>query len=422
MLVQLHAQYLRGDVLMKNLKSIILFQLLLLAVALPVRAAEIIPAKPVKIVKQYGQGTLLDAAGTKILLLAGTPYQMGMQYGTLLRTDVRELNQLILKLINEAEVNGTKGYKTGTLKQAWRRTRKFIDQRFIEEMQGVADGAGLDFNDVALANTLPELFHCSGFALFGEATADGKILHGRILDYMTGIGLQKFALIVVAQPLDKYAFVNIGYAGMIGSVTGMNEKQIAIGEMGGDGVGQWDGMPMAFLLRKALEEADTLEKAVNIFKNTPRTCEYYYVISDAKIPDARALACTPDTFEIIVPNKASRKLPYPVKDAVLVSRGTRYEHLVAKVKQKFGDITINDALDFMDRPVAMQSCLHRVLFSPQDAEFWVANAGIDVTEPNFAACYQPYYQYNFKELLKMIPTATDQNIPLMPKKQLRFKK
>ena len=38
--------------------------------------------------------------------------------------------------------------------------------------------------------------------------------------------------------------VNVSYAGFIGSVTGMNEKQVAIGEMGGGGQGKWDGTPM----------------------------------------------------------------------------------------------------------------------------------------------------------------------------------
>lgn len=388
---------------MKNFKSAVFW--ILLSIVMPVLAAEIIPAGPVKVVKRCGRGALLNAGGTKILLLAGTPYQMGYQHGRLLQSEVRRLNGIVLKLVASAELTHIKGYQVGSLRQAWQRSRKFIDKRFIEEMRGLADGAGLDFNDVCLANIFPELFHCSGFALFGKATADEKMLHGRILDYMTRAGLQKFAVIIIEQPIDHYAFVNVGYAGFIGSVTGMNEKQIAIGEMGGGGKGRWDGMPMTFLLRKALEESDTLEEAVNIFRNAHRTCGYYYVISDAKIPDARGLDCTPDTFKVIDPGKAYPKLPHPVKDTVLMSAGERYQHLAAEVKHKFGTITVNDALDFMNRPVAMASCLHRVLFSPQDSNFWVANAGTDISEPNFAACYQPYYQYNFNKLLKMIPAA-----------------
>ena len=35
--------------------------------------------------------------------------------------------------------------------------------------------------------------NCSGFALFGSATKGGKLYHGRVLDYMTTIGLQDAA-------------------------------------------------------------------------------------------------------------------------------------------------------------------------------------------------------------------------------------
>ena len=60
---------------------------------------------------------------------------------------------------------------------------------------------------------------------------------------MRGIGLEQNAVVIVHQPDKGYAWVNVGYAGFIGSVTAMNEKGIAIGEMGGRGYGNWDGRP-----------------------------------------------------------------------------------------------------------------------------------------------------------------------------------
>ena len=74
--------------------------------------------------------------------------------------------------------------------------------------------------------------------------------------------------------------MSLGYAGFIGTVTAMNEKGLAIGEMGGRGEGDWDGMPMSFLLRDVMERADTVEEALAILRAAPRTCEYYYVLSD----------------------------------------------------------------------------------------------------------------------------------------------
>ena len=88
----------------------------------------------------------------------------------------------------------------GSIEEAWRRTSPFIPQRYKEEMRGVADGAGLPLKDIQFANIFPALFHCSGFAVFGEATKGGRLLHGRILDYLSKLGLQDHAVTIIAKP------------------------------------------------------------------------------------------------------------------------------------------------------------------------------------------------------------------------------
>jgi isopenicillin-N N-acyltransferase-like protein len=258
----------------------------------------------------------------------------------------------------------------------------------------MAEATGYPIEEIRLTNVFPALFHCSGFALFGEATSNGQLLHGRVLDYMTGIGLQYHAVVFIIAPNNANAFANVGYAGFIGSVSGMNSKQVAFGEMGGRGEGNWDGMPMGFLMREGLERANSLDEALAIFRDTPRTCEYYYVISDGKIPDARGLATTPSLFEIIQPGQMHEKLAHPFKDAVLMSAGDRYEKLAERVRENYGKFDVEKAIHLMDRPVAMKSNLHDVLFAPQTLEFWVANAGA-----NTPAANEPYTHYNFKQLL-----------------------
>ena len=39
---------------------------------------------------------------------------------------------------------------------------------------------------------------------------------------------------------------------------------------------------MATLMRRALEECATLDEVMELWKNSPRTCEYYYVFADGK--------------------------------------------------------------------------------------------------------------------------------------------
>ena len=200
---------------------------------------------------------------------------------------------------------------------------------------------------------------------------------------------------MVFQPDQGNAWVNVSYAGMIGTVTAMNEKQVAIGEMGGRGQGRWDGKPMAELLREVMEKAGTLDEAVAILRKGPRTCEYYYVVSDAKTKRAVGIAATADKFETIAPGQSHPLLPHAIPDAVLMSAGERYEELARRVQTEYGKLDAEGARRLMRRPVCMTSNIHCALFAPDSLDFWVANA-----DSQNVAAHARFTHYNLKELLE----------------------
>jgi len=165
--------------------------------------------------------------------------------------------------------------------------------------------------------------------------------------------------------------------------------------MGGAGYGFWDGTPMSFLLRGALEHAATLEEAVAYMRDRRRTCDYYYVISDGKIPDAVGIAATTGKFEVVRSGQAVAQLPEAVENAVLLSSGNRYRNLVKRVREHYGKIDAHMLFDIIKRPVSMRSNLHDAIFEPQDLRIWVANASRH--EP---ACDQPPAIYEWKDLFR----------------------
>ncbi|MBN1941868.1 MAG: peptidase C45 [Phycisphaerae bacterium] len=352
------------------------------------------------LLQECPNGKLYRVGQQRVMVLEGRPYEIGKAHGQLLAKDARALIQRILQFCMLSDLVREKNPTAGSLAKAYERLRPFIPERYQQEMKGLADGAGIPLRHVQLANVFPELFHCSGFALFGKATKDGRLLHGRILDYLSYLGIQCHAVTMVIRPTGRNAFVNVGYAGFIGSITGMNEKKIAIGQMGGRGAGQWDGEPMAFLFRRAMEDADTLKEAVNVFRRAKRTCEYYYVISDGKIPDARGLYCSPEKCLVLAPGETHEpELPDAVADGVVFSRPSGLKVLLKWIRAGYGRFTPAKALRLMDRPVAMSSNLQNVLFAPETLEMWVAQA-IRAGSPNFQACHQPYQYYNFTRLLR----------------------
>jgi isopenicillin-N N-acyltransferase like protein len=356
------------------------------------------PSGSRELIATEGKGRFEMHDGLRVIFVAGSPEEMGRQQGVLLRKPIRDVVDKILYGVGVGSSLAKSRWFFGEIEEAQGRLQKFMDPRYLAEMDAIAEAAGLAREEVRLANYFPELFHCSGFALLGSATEGGRIFHGRILDYLKGVGLEQNAVIVVAKPDYGHAWVNIGYCGFIGSVTAMNEKQISIGEMGGRGEGNWDGKPMAQLVREVMEKASTIDEAIEIMRRGPRTCEYYYVIADAKTKRAVGIKATPSIFEVVEAGGEHPQLPEPVKDAVLLSAGNRYTELVRRAKAGHGKFTADSARELMTKPVCMGSNIHSVLFAPDTLDFWVANA-----DSENVASHTHYRKFNLRELLESDP-------------------
>jgi hypothetical protein len=205
-------------------------------------------------------------------------------------------------------------------------------------------------------------------------------------------------VVIVHQPDYGHAWVNLGYAGFVGTVTAMNEAGISIGEMGGDGYGQWDGKPMAHLLREVMEKASTLDEAIAILRDSPRTCQYYYVVSDGKTRKAVGISANPRQFITINPGEFHPLLPHPQPDTIILSAGDRYETLSSRIRDGLGRFDADSARALMEPPVCMSSNIQSVLFEPDTLDLWVANA-----DGQHVASQARYTHYNLKQLLASQP-------------------
>ena len=359
-------------------------------------------AEPVrKLVATEGKGYLETVDGYRVLHLKGTPDEMGYQHGVLMKEAVRQNVAFLLKDGPEdaMEFLGMKLSRPMIARGLMGTFEAQVPQRFMQEMKALARGAGLEEWQVIGSNLIPELMHCSGFALLKKATATGKLYHGRVLDYGVEMRLQDHAVLILQEPQDGIAFANVSYAGFIGSVTGMNVEQVSIGEMGGGGVGQWNGIPMSFLVRMVLSDARTLQEAIDVFQKNPRTCEYYYVIADARADSAVGMKAVPEGVELIRPGETHPLLATPVENTVLMSAGDRYANLARLVREGYGKFTEPSAIRLMDAPVAMRSNLHDVLMVPEDGVLYVANAAADGSP----AWKQRYYRFDIRRLMKERP-------------------
>ena len=343
---------------------------------------------------EHGVRAKLDGV-RDVLILEGTPEEMGTAHGRLMKLEIGSTRARIYAAGVAASLAKGESFIART-DEAIRRTKPFVPKRYYEEMDALAASLGYDAQDVYRLNNFMELFHCSGVAIRGPASKDGRVLHARALDYARDIGLQDSSTIIVFMPKEQNAWISVSYSGFCGTVTAMNEKGLAIGEMGGGGEGKWDGLPMAFMMRRIVEECSTVDEALTLMKSTPLTCDYYYVLSDAQgnLAAVQAIAESDEPVVVLRPGEENEKLPGALEDVVYVSAGSRAIALFELLKDNYGKIDVEKMQEMIKRPVAMNSNLHDAIFAPETLDLWHAEAG-----KNTPACDEPYLHINLADAM-----------------------
>lgn len=222
-------------------------------------------------------------AHVPVVVVGGTPYQMGWHLGRLLQPQIqRFIPTAVAGFKQELKVTDAQ------LDRVWATTAAFTDLRFAQELVGLADGSGLPIRLLQQAHCLPLLdpYSCSSIAVWGKASADGHLYQTRDLDWSLEVGAHKFPALVVYLPLTGHPHVLPTFAGVIGANCGMNAAGVALSEMGDSPASE---MPY-FLraphftawFRTVLCDASCLSDALDIFKRQPMTKRYHFVFGDGR--------------------------------------------------------------------------------------------------------------------------------------------
>jgi len=261
--------------------------------------------------------------GLTVVFLEGRPYDLGYQHGTLLKPQVQQMVRETLRFFRGAvKVPLLGGWLVNwKLDQIYHQMRPHIPPAYQEELRGLAEGAGVPLRDLERLHAIPELTtSCSSLAIFGQATQGGRLFHTRNLDWNIEAGVQRFAAVFVVHPEGKRAFVNIGWAGFIGTLSGINGETISIAQIGAESTDEnYAGIPMPLLLRRILEEAATLDQAVAIVQAAPRTRGNNYLFAHARNRQAVAVETTRSHVAVFRPDDpAERTVAYatPLIDSV----------------------------------------------------------------------------------------------------------
>lgn len=369
--------------------------------------------------------------GLPVVHLTGTPYEIGYQHGTILRQEVRAHYANAFRYLDtmpkfrflpRLQVNWK-------LDEIWDELVPYMPADYLEEMRGLADASGVSLMDIHRVHAIPDAFptQCSNGAFWGDATLEGRFLQFRNLDWSRALGVHNYGCVFVVSPKGKHSFVNLGFVGFLGTLSGMNDRGVAVGQVGSRSADEWHkGTSFIFLLRRILEEAGDVETGTRIVRDARRTVGINYLIGSALEKKAVALETSAHQFaEFHDADPAEAKSPFAVpisnsvfradtafdpavRDFQTCSNGDpkkpgledphgssaydrRYLWQADMVKQNYGHITTNEIFA-LAKKIAMKSNIQSVVYAYP--EFWVAYARDDARAADTA-----YHHFDLKTLL-----------------------
>ncbi len=138
-----------------------------------------------------------------------------------------------------------------------------------------------------LAATPPSA--CSTFIALGEATLDGRLLHGRNFDLPASDVVSTAPLVTVHRPAHGLAHVSLFHRpAFVPGVTTINERGLGISihthftrDAG------WSGTPILSIARALAETAGGVSEAIDLLRRLPPICGWSFYLSD---PTARRAA------------------------------------------------------------------------------------------------------------------------------------
>jgi isopenicillin-N N-acyltransferase like protein len=157
------------------------------------------------------------------------------------------------------------------------------------EVEAGVKAAGLPRDKVVVANCLWDIkkLGCSTLFVAPDRSATGRPLMGRNFDFPTLGVLQKYSLVVVCRPTGKHAFAGVGFPGLVGVTSGMNDAGLAVATLdvtsSADGAPPFDltGTPMLLTFRRVLEECTTVAEAEKLLREAKRTTYLNLAVCDA---------------------------------------------------------------------------------------------------------------------------------------------
>lgn len=272
-------------------------------------------------IARYGRSYLArNSAGKKLLYLEGDGYQRGYAEGRLCPESVYRmahdfLPNVFFELVEDFGIDiDLRKFPVlwnilwGLIQQLVVANQGSVPQEYRDEMRGMADacramGYQVTYNEIMTLNVGIDVLQslvvgfraifCNEFAVFGRATRNNAVYHGR--DFMFFTGGNVFAdesMLMVINPRQGYPLVASAAPGFVGFPTAMNSRGVSCGM---DVVLSIFTRPLIvgsgclLLCRQSVQYGGSMEEATSIIRDADRGVPWLYMIADGTNPNGTVL-------------------------------------------------------------------------------------------------------------------------------------
>ncbi len=317
-----------------------------------------------------------------VVVLSGSPTEIGTAHGQQLAGNIRMLQE---KYLHVFIANDTQ-LATGRLAAGIFGSLMLPEHR--QETMGVAVGSGVGSQDLMLTQCFLDLTPinaCSTVALPASASSDGVARLGRTLDFPSLGVADKVTTLFIVKPTGRYAFASVGWPGMIGVMSGMNEHGLTLSNMEVDrGVRMPTAMPYTLLYRAILEQCRTVDEAIAFLQKTGRQTPNNLMLMDAT-GDRAVAEITPESVVVRRAEVGAALISTNHQrgsDATTPGECPRYDYLRKQTTRDFGGID-RTAVESMLQHVGNTMTLQAMIFEPTTRALYLA-AGSHAADRQFS--------------------------------------